>query len=131
MPPKRSALLAVSLAGLVATSAVLAPARPTPAAAPPIQLVETVPVESDLGNPALPAAAQVWVEMIDGAKRSVDLEHFYLSHWPGEPTGPVLDALGRAAKRGVRVRLMLDARMHDTYPQPTDSLGGLPGVQVR
>src|SRR5262245_54352675 len=69
--------------------------------------------------------------MIDGARRTLDLEHFYLSHWPGEPTGPVLDALGRAARRGVRVRLILDAGMHSTYPLPADSLAGVPGIAVR
>jgi len=105
--------------------------RPSTTAPRPIQLVETIPVESGLGDPSRPQAAEVWVEMIDGATRSIDLEHFYLSHWPGEPTGPVLDAIGRAAHRGVRVRLMLDAGMHGTYPEPADSLGKLPGVSVR
>ena len=110
----------------------LAAATPTKALPPPpIQLVESVPVESGLGNPDLPAAADVWVEMIDTARRSLDVEQFYLSHWPGEPTGPVLDAIGRAAKRGVHVRLLLDARMFATYPSPADSLGRLPGVELR
>ncbi len=129
MPSNRTAIL--SLAAVLTASAAPIPARTPPAASPPIQLVETVPVESGLGQPGLPAAADVWVEMIDGARRSLDLEHFYLSHWPGEATGPVLDAIGRAAKRGVRVRLLLDARMHDTYPHPADSLGRLSGVELR
>jgi phosphatidylserine/phosphatidylglycerophosphate/cardiolipin synthase-like enzyme len=131
MPPRSSAIIVACLATVLCAGAVLSPAHTAPANVPPIQLVETVPVESGLGNPALPDAAAVWVEMIDGAKRSVDLEHFYLSHWPGEPTGPVLDAIGRAARRGVRVRLMLDAGMHATYPEPADSLGRLPGVSLR
>jgi phosphatidylserine/phosphatidylglycerophosphate/cardiolipin synthase-like enzyme len=100
-------------------------------AAPPVQLVETRPVESGLGNPALPEAQAVWVEMIQGASRSLDIEQFYLSTWPGEPMDRVLDAIGAAAKRGVRVRLLLDARMHGTYPQPADSLGKVPGIEVR
>jgi HKD family nuclease len=100
-------------------------------AAPPVQLVETRPVESGLGNPALPAPQAVWVEMIRGAKRSLDIEQFYLSTWPGEPMDKILDAIGEAAKRGVRVRLLLDARMHGTYPQPADSLASVPGIEVR
>jgi len=69
--------------------------------------------------------------MIDGALRSVDLEHFYLSHWPGEPTGPGAgcDRSGcRAGRAG-----SADARpgMHATYPQPADSLGRLAGVRLR
>jgi phosphatidylserine/phosphatidylglycerophosphate/cardiolipin synthase-like enzyme len=131
MSIRRSAAAVASLAVVLVAITLLPPAHTSAAEAPPIQLVETVPVESGLGNPALPAAAEVWVEMIDGTKRTLDLEQFYLSDWPGEPTGPVLDAIGRAAKRGVRVRLMLDAGMHTTYPLPADSLGRLPGVAVR
>jgi phosphatidylserine/phosphatidylglycerophosphate/cardiolipin synthase-like enzyme len=61
----------------------------------------------------------------------VDLEHFYLSRKPGEALDPVLDEIGRAAARGVKVRLLLDAGMHRTYPQPADSLGALANVSVR
>ena len=101
-------------------------------AAPPVQLVETRPIESTLGNPALPSAQPVWIEMIKGAKKTLDIEQFYLSIWPGEPMDAVLDAIGAAARRGVRVRLLLDARMRrGTYPQPADSLAGVPGIEVR
>src|SRR5689334_12996728 len=86
--------------------------------APAIQLVETVPIESGLGNPELPSAQAVWLEMIGGAKQTLDLEEFYLSTWPKEPLEPVLVAIGKAAARGVQVRLLLDAGMHDTYPLP-------------
>ncbi len=100
-------------------------------AAPPVQLVETRPVESALGNPALPSAHDVWVEMIRGARQTLEIEQFYLSTWPGEPLQDVLDAIGEAASRGVKVRLILDARMYRTYPQPADSLRGVPGIEVR
>jgi phosphatidylserine/phosphatidylglycerophosphate/cardiolipin synthase-like enzyme len=69
--------------------------------------------------------------MIDGARRTIDLEEFYLSTWPGESLDDVVRALGAAAARGVRVRLLLDAGFHKTYPQPADSLGALPNVTVR
>jgi phosphatidylserine/phosphatidylglycerophosphate/cardiolipin synthase-like enzyme len=107
-----------------------APARAV-SAGPPVQLVETRPVESVLGNPALPTALEVWLDIIGSATRSLDFEEFYLSTWPGEPTEEVLAALGTAATRGVKVRLLLDARMHRTYPRPADSLAGLPGFAVR
>jgi phosphatidylserine/phosphatidylglycerophosphate/cardiolipin synthase-like enzyme len=97
----------------------------------PVQLGETRPVETMLGDPSLPTAREVWVDMIRGARRQVDLEHFYLSRKAGEALDPVLDELGQAAARGVQVRLLLDAGMHRTYPQPADSLGKLPGVSVR
>ena len=130
MCPRRRAPLVTTLAVLLAAG-LASPARPAPAVAPPIQLVETRPVESSLGNPALAAAAPVWVEMIDGATRTLDLEEFYLATWPGEPLSPVLEAMRRAAKRGVAVRLILDTGMLDSSPLPPDSLGLLAGVSLR
>ena len=100
-------------------------------AGPPVQLVETRPVESVLGNPALPAALETWLDLIGGARSSLDFEEFYLSTWPGEPTEEVLTALGAAAKRGVHVRLVLDARMARTYPRTADSLAKVAGFEVR
>jgi phosphatidylserine/phosphatidylglycerophosphate/cardiolipin synthase-like enzyme len=98
---------------------------------PPLRLVESVPVESGLGNPDLPRARDLWPQLIGGARRTLDLEQFYLSTWPGQALDPVLAAIGEAAHRGVRVRLLLDRRMHDTYPRPADSLGRMPGIEVR
>lgn len=101
------------------------------AGAQALRLGESRPLETSLGDPAIPAARDVWVEMIRGAKRTLDLEHFYLSHRPGEALQPVLDEIGRAAARGVRVRLLLDASMYRTYPMPADSLARLANVQFR
>jgi phosphatidylserine/phosphatidylglycerophosphate/cardiolipin synthase-like enzyme len=99
--------------------------------APAVQLVETRPVESGLGNPALPEARTVWLDLIRGAKTSLAFEEFYLSNWPGEPMQAVLEEIGRAAKRGVHVRLLLDSHLHRTYPEPADSLASVPGIEVR
>jgi phosphatidylserine/phosphatidylglycerophosphate/cardiolipin synthase-like enzyme len=112
-------------------SALLLAAATAVSAAPTLELIETRPVETTLGNPEIREAAGAWVEAIAAAKQTIDMEHFYLSDWPGEPTGPVIDALTAATKRGVRVRLILDARMHTTYPRPADSLGTLPNFEVR
>jgi phosphatidylserine/phosphatidylglycerophosphate/cardiolipin synthase-like enzyme len=107
------------------------PAAPPAAPVPAVQLGETRPIETMLGDPSLPTALDVWLAMINGARRELDLEHFYLSRKSGEALDPVLKAIGRAAARGVRVRLLLDASMHRTYPQPADSLGRLKNVSVR
>lgn len=98
---------------------------------PPVQLGETRPLETALGDASLPTAADIWVDMLKNAQTHAELEHFYLSRKPGEALDPVLEELGRAAARGVQVRLLLDAGMHRTYPQPADSLAGLPNVSVR
>jgi phosphatidylserine/phosphatidylglycerophosphate/cardiolipin synthase-like enzyme len=124
-------IVAGGLAALVAAALAAGAATQTPANGPPLELVETVPVETGLGNPKLPAAYDVWLDMIHGAKRSIAFEGFYLSDWPGEPLHPVLEALGQAGARGVAVHILLDQGMHRTYPLPADSLARLPGIEVR
>lgn len=97
----------------------------------PIRIVETRPVEVALGDPALSSTLDAWLRQIRGARQTVDLEHFYLSTWPGEPMDDVVSALGAATRRGVRVRLLLDASMYRTYPRVADSLARQPGFEVR
>ena len=88
------AVLRVVVLSTLAVALVLAVALPLRAAGPgagaassasPIELVETRPVESTLGNPELRQAHDVWLEMIRGAKKSLDFEEFYCSTWPNEP----------------------------------------------
>ena len=123
---RRTAALLLSLASALLVLA----AAPRPEA-PPIQLGESRPLETALGDPSLPTAADTWVDMLRSARKSVDMEEFYLSRKPGESLDPVLLEMGRAAARGVKIRLLLDAGMHRTYPQPADSLGTLANVSVR
>jgi phosphatidylserine/phosphatidylglycerophosphate/cardiolipin synthase-like enzyme len=129
---RRAAPAMLPLVCLVA-ALTLGATQPAPnAAAPPaVELGETRPIETALGDGSIPTALDVWLSMIRGAKHELDLEHFYLSQKKGEALDPVLAELRRAAARGVRVRLLLDAGMHRTYPQPADSLGRLKGVNVR
>ena len=101
------------------------------AALPPVGLAETRPIETALGNPALPTAVDTWKKLFKGAQKTIDIEQFYLSTWPHEPMDDVLDALHAAAKRGVQVRLLLDASMYRTYPRVADSLAKQPGFAVR
>ena len=103
------------------------PATPSPA----LELGESRPLETKLGNPALHEARDEWVDMIRGARGTLDIEQFYFSHRPGESLQPVVDEIGRAAARGVRVRLLLDAGFLKTYPQPAESLARLEYVEVR
>jgi len=129
LPVHRRRLALVALA--VPLAALVLGAATPPRRLAPVQLVETRPVEYAIGNPDLPEALPTWLEVFRGAKRTIDLEQFYLSTWPGEPMDDVLAELGRAAKRGVKIRLILDARMYRTYPRTADSLGRARNWQVR
>ena len=120
-------------AGAVATPTA-APATPQPT--PPLaglELAETVPVETSLDDPQIAAAHTVWLALIEGAERRIDLEQFYVSPRPGGEgrLQPILAALEAAAARGVPVRLLADAKFEQTYPDTLAALGAVAGIEVR
>ena len=104
------------------------------AEAPGFQLVESVPVETALGQPDTPRAPDVWLEMIRGAREEICVESFYFSDDPDDDDDPldrVLAALAEAGARGVRVRLIGDKGFHRTYPEILDRFAELPGCEAR
>lgn len=96
-----------------------------------LELVETAPVETTLDSADLRDAYVVWPEMIDRATKTLDFAEFYASDEPGSRLQAVLQALERAAGRGVRIRFLSDKRFEKTYPDTLAWLGKLPGAQVR
>ncbi len=97
----------------------------------PIEFVESVPIETTLDNPDIRNTQEVWVEMIDAATSSLDIEQFYISNKPNEPLEDVLHAIERAAQRGVRTRILADARFSKTYPETIDRLSRQENVTTR
>lgn len=93
--------------------------------------MEISPAGTVLDNLDIRNAHEVWLEMINGAKKSLDFEEFYISDQKGEPLEDVLGAIVEAGKRGVAVRIIADGNMHKTYPQPVDSLGLDKNISVR
>ncbi|HFE62820.1 MAG TPA: phospholipase [Caldithrix sp.] len=98
---------------------------------PVFQLVESVPVETTLGVSETARTRQMWLEMFRSARQSIDMEIFYLSHKKGEALQPVIDELMAAAKRGVKIRIIADAKMAKTYPETLERLNSLPNITVR
>lgn len=87
-----------------------------------IELVESIPVETSLDNPDIRNTQEVWLEMINSAQKSLDIEQFYISNKKGEPLDTVLNAIVAAAKRGVVVRIIIDDGMYRTYPDDVEWL---------
>jgi phosphatidylserine/phosphatidylglycerophosphate/cardiolipin synthase-like enzyme len=81
-----------------------------------IELVESIPVETALDNPDIRNTQEVWLEMINSAKSTLDIEQFYVTNKKGEPLDDVLNAIITAAQRGVKVRIIVDSKMFRTYP---------------
>ncbi len=96
-----------------------------------LEIVESTPLGAGLDNPDIRDAKDVWVTMIGGARRTLDLEQFYVSNAPGSTLERVLLTIRSAAARGVRCRLIVDAKMYRTYPATVDSLGQIPNIEVR
>lgn len=97
-----------------------------------LQLGQSVPQGTSFGLPLAADAAQLWVAAIDTARDRVELEHFYaVDRDGGSRLTPVLDALARAAERGVRVRVLLDAGFAQRYGTLPKALAALPHAEVR
>jgi phosphatidylserine/phosphatidylglycerophosphate/cardiolipin synthase-like enzyme len=98
---------------------------------PGYELVYSYPVETTLEEPDLRRALDVWPEMIDKAKKTVDIEQFYVSPSTGEPLEPTLAALDRAAKRGVKIRVILEQKMAKNSLDGIARLKGMPNLELK
>lgn len=82
-----------------------------PAGAAELQFVQSVPDETVYGSTLAARPQAVWLEMIGSAKKTLDIEQFYIADQAGEPLEPVLAAVKDAARRGVTVRFLVDKVM--------------------
>lgn len=81
----------------------------TPAcAAPAFQIVESVPQGTSFGARDTLRTQPVWMSMIEGARKSIDIAAFYITDHPGSTLTPVLSAIAGRARAGVHVRVLLD-----------------------
>ncbi|MBU1070164.1 hypothetical protein KJ975_11420 [Myxococcota bacterium] len=124
-------LSVLALLGCGRKSAVDREASPTDPAIPAVEIVESWPVETDLGLSDIPDAHEVWPAMIDGATRTLEIAHFYISDAPGGRMEPVLSAVERAAARGVAVRLLVDEKFYAKYPVSVERFARGGKIQVR
>ncbi len=101
------------------------------------ELVESSPVETVLDHADIRDAWQVWPEMIDRAGKTLDIAEFYASDDPAGHDGkdsrlvPVIQAVERAAARGVRVRFLAEKIFQKTYPEILARFAARPGIEVR
>lgn len=127
----RRAALGCAAAGLAALILAGGPASGQTRGEAALELVESHPIETTLDHPDIPDAAEVWPEMIAGARASLDFAEFYASDEPGSRLGPVIAAVEAAAARGVRVRFLAEKSFRRTYPETLERLSRRPGIEVR
>lgn len=129
--------LLVSIATMGAAACSSAPLAAWAAAVEPggsradVQIVQSIPLETELAQPDLPYAKDAWVEMARGAKSTIDIGQMYVSNNAGSPLEEVLVELEKAAARGVKIRLIVSARMVQTDPPTLDRIRAMPGAEVR
>ncbi len=73
--------------------------------------IESVPLETVYGSSFTLRPIDVWVDMINSAKESIDIEQFYLESKEGEGMQEVLKAIESAAERGVKIRVIFEKVM--------------------
>ena len=96
-----------------------------------IEIVESAPIETSLDHPDIPNADQVWLEMIRGAARRLEIAQFYVSNAPDSRLEPILAAIEAAADRGVAVRFLVEHSFYGRYPESVDRLAARRGITVR
>lgn len=106
-------------------------AAPPAAGFPEFEVVTTIPLETAIDAAGTRPAAEVWPEMIAGARRTLDIAQFYMASEKGEALEPVIESVLAAGRRGVRVRILSDAGMARTYPGTLALFRGKPGIEVR
>jgi phosphatidylserine/phosphatidylglycerophosphate/cardiolipin synthase-like enzyme len=108
-----------------------APLKAAEKAAPAeLQIVQSVPAETIYGSTLAARPQAVWLEMINSAKKTLDIEQFYIADQAGEALEPVLAAVKEAARRGVKVRLIVDSSMMGESGKSLPALKEA-GVQAR
>ena len=65
-----------------------------------LELVESIPEETSLDNPDIRNTQEVWLEMINSAQKTLDIEQFYISNEKGEPLDTVLECYCCCGQKG-------------------------------
>jgi len=121
--------LTLGLLGVVPRAQAVEPA-PAPAR---VELVQSAPIETTLAEPGLRFAKDVWVELINDAKSTIDIAQFYLANTPSKDSDlePVIVALERAAARGVKVRVLVSDKMVKQDQTTFERIKAIRALQVK
>ncbi len=99
------------------------------------EIVQSVPVETNLEVSGIKHAKDVWLQMISEAQKSIDLEMFYASDDSNTTQNPILtnvtNEIIKAAKRGVKIRLLVDSKMVKTNQAIPSQLASIQNIQVK
>ncbi len=90
----------------------------------------TIPVETTLKYDGNAKAYKVWIDAIKNAKKSIDFSEFYLTGKDRWPLSPVVEEIVNAAKRGVKIRFLVDVKMLKNSKELLDYFSKIPGIKI-
>lgn len=94
-------------------------------------LVESVPAETILEQSKLPHTLDVWLDMINNSRSTLEIEMFYIANQKGEVLEQVLTAIKNAAVRGVQIRIIIDEGFYKSNEKSADELNDLQNISIR
>lgn len=125
-----------ALPGWSAPATGAAPAASTASVVPTVawsglELVYSYPDGTELKEPDLREARYVWPEMLAQARKTIDIEQFYISTSTGQPLEASLLALRKAGERGVKIRFLLEKKFEKNSLDGIAILKTIPNLELR
>lgn len=98
---------------------------------PGIQIIQSIPLETNLGQPDLPFTQPTWIEMIRKSKTSILLGQFYFSSKDGESLEPVISELEQAGKRNVKIRMLVSNKLLQVDKKTYERMKRISGSEIQ
>lgn len=96
-----------------------------------IEVVQSYPIETTLQVPGIAQTQSVWLDIVNSATQTLDIEQYYINNVTGDSLDPVVTAVKAAAARGVQVRFILDSAFLKSNPDEADCVSGIPNIDLR
>lgn len=96
-----------------------------------VELVQSFPIETTLQAPGIALTQQVWLDIINSATKTLDIEQYYISNSAGQSLDPVIAAIKAAAAKGVQVRILLDSAFYKNNPNEAADVINTANIQVK
>lgn len=95
------------------------------------ELVQTTPSETKLSEPGIREAKDVWLELVQNAKSTIDIEQMYILNDVNRELEPILKALEKASDRGVKIRVILSSQMLNNDPAAVERLKKIKNLSLQ
>lgn len=102
-----------------------------------LQLVQTTPADTSLGLRGLESTHEAWIDLIRSAKEQIDISQFYVAIKEEKDEKihrnmkRVFSELKKKAKKGVKVRFLVDNKFKKFYPTSYKWVQEIPNVEYR